>query len=206
MPPAEAARTPGTVAGVILAAGSSSRMGSNKMLLPLEGEALIRRAVRQALAAGLDPVLVVLGHEADRARLTLEGLPCTTVLNADHAQGVRTSLRAGVGALPGETPAAVVILGDMPFVTADMLRALLARYRDQKPPLVVSRYGEVTAPPILYDRSLFEELVAGEGEGCGKHVVKSHRQEAVMVDWPEAALADVDVPADYERLKAQAGG
>ena len=206
MPPAEPGRADGTVAGVILAAGSSSRMGANKMLLPLGGEPLVRRAVRQALEAGLQPVLAVLGHEADRARASLEGLPCTIVLNADHLQGVRTSLRAGVSALPAEAGAAVVILGDMPFVTADMIRALVTCYRDGRSPLVVSRYGEVTAPPILYDRSLFEELRSGDGEGCGKHVVKRHRDEAVMLDWPETALADVDVPADYEKLKTLAGG
>ena len=74
----------------------------------------------------------------------------------------------GIRAVAGAR-AAVVMLADMPFVTPDMLRTLLARYRESAPPLVVSRYGEVTAPPILYDRVLFPELEAYEGEGCGKH-------------------------------------
>jgi molybdenum cofactor cytidylyltransferase len=97
----------------------------------------------------------------------------------------------------------MILLADMPFVTADMIRTLAERYRAGDAPLVVSEYGEVNAPPTLYDRALFPELLAGSGEGCGKHVVKKHKAEAVVVAWPEAALADVDLPEDYERTAAQ---
>ncbi|HEU5248344.1 MAG TPA: nucleotidyltransferase family protein, partial [Thermoanaerobaculia bacterium] len=76
------------------------------------------------------------------------------------------------------------------------------RWREASPPLVVSDYEGVNAPPILYDRSLFAELGAMEGEGCGKQVVKRHRSEAVAVSWPAEALSDVDVPEDYERLRS----
>jgi len=201
MPPAETGTDRAPAAGLVLAAGSSTRMGTNKLLLEIDGEPLVRRAVRQALAAGLAPVLVVVGHEAELARQALRGLECQTVFNPDHLKGVRTSLVEGVSALPPDTPAVVVMLADMPFVTADMIRTLLERFRAESPPLVASRYGDVNAPPVLYGRSLFPELSEREGEGCGKHVVKRHRAEASFVDWPESALADVDLPADYERLK-----
>jgi molybdenum cofactor cytidylyltransferase len=95
-----------------------------------------------------------------------------------------------------------VVLADMPFVTARMIETLVERYRETTAPLVVSDYAGVNAPPIVYDRSLFAELGAMEGEGCGKQVVKKHRSEAVAVPWPAEALADVDVPEDYERVKA----
>jgi molybdenum cofactor cytidylyltransferase len=190
------------VAGIVLAAGSSTRMGRNKMLLEVGGQPLVRRAVRAALDAGLDPVLVVLGHEAERAREAIAGLPCRAVLNPDHAQGVRVSMQAGVRALPEGAQAAVIILADMPFVSADMIRTVADRYRERRPPLVVSEYGDVNAPPTLYDRALFGELLASTGEGCGKHVVKQHKSEAVVVPWPETALADVDLPEDYERIAA----
>jgi molybdenum cofactor cytidylyltransferase len=197
---------PDPVAAVVLAAGTSSRMGRNKMLMELGGEPLARRAVRAALDAGADPVIAVLGHEADGVRAVLAGLPCRTVVNADYAQGVRLSLQAGVRALPADARAVVVVLADMPFVTAAMIRAVMDRYRGGAAPLVVSEYGGVNAPPTLYDRALFDELLAMTGEGCGKQVVKRHRQEAVPVPWPEAALADVDVPEDYERIAAQLVG
>jgi len=177
-------------------------MGRNKMLLPLDGESILRRAVGRAVAAGLDPVVVVLGHDAERARDELAGVSCRAVVNPDYARGVNVSLRAGIAALPAEARAVVVILADMPFVTASMMETLVERYRETTAPLVVSEYDGVNAPPILYDRSLFSELGAMEGEGCGKQVVKKHRSEAAVVAWPAEALADVDVPDDYERARA----
>ena len=200
------ANAKGPVAGVVLAAGSSSRMGRNKLLLTLDEEPMVRRTVRAALEAGLEPVVVVLGHEPERVKEAIAGLGCRTVVNPDHAQGVRVSLHAGIRELPAEARAAVVILADMPFVTAAMIRSLVDRYREGAAPLVSSQYGEVNAPPTLYDRSLFPELLAMTGEGCGKQVVRRHLHEAVIVDWPEAALADVDVPEDYERIRTQLVG
>src|SRR5713226_8629310 len=137
----------GRVAGVVLAAGTSSRMGRNKLFLPLGGTSVLRRAIATAREAGLDPVLVVLGHESGRALAELEGLPCTPVLNAEYAQGMNTSVRAGISAVPAGAPGAVVMLADMPFVTAGMVRSLVDRYRAGEAPLVVSTYGEVLAPP-----------------------------------------------------------
>jgi molybdenum cofactor cytidylyltransferase len=190
------------VGAIVLAAGSSTRMGRNKLLLPLGGQPLVRRAAAAAAGAGLDPVIVVVGHDADRVREALAGLPCASVLNRDHAGGIRLSLQAGLRALPAEVSAAVVVLADMPFVTAAMIRSVVEAYLQGTPPLVVSRYGSVIAPPTLYDRSLFPELLGLTGEGAGKPVVLRHQDEARIVSWPEEALADVDVPEDYERLSS----
>jgi molybdenum cofactor cytidylyltransferase len=193
------------VAGIVLAAGTASRMGRNKMLLELDGESVLRGAVRRALAAGLSPLLVVLGHEAERARRELDGLPCTPVVNPLYEQGMSTSLQAGVAALPAASPAALVLLADMPFVTAAMLAGLVGRYRATRPPLVISEYGGVHAPPMLYDRSLFAEVLAMSGGRCGKQIVARHRHEAEAMDWPAAALADLDVPEDYAAAIAGSG-
>jgi molybdenum cofactor cytidylyltransferase len=194
------------VAGVVLAAGSSRRMGRNKLLLELEGEPLVRRVARRAAAAGLDPILVVLGHEAASVQAALGDLPHQALLNPDHSSGANSSLRLGLASVPAGARAAVVLLGDMPFVTSEMIRAVLARYALEAPRLVVSRYGEVTAPPTLYDASLFAEFSQLEGEGCGKHVVRRHWDEAALLSWPTQALADLDSPEDYERARAQLVG
>ncbi len=197
----------GPVAGVLLAAGTSSRMGSNKLLFELEGESLLRRAARRALAGGLTPLLVVLGHEAERAERELYGLPCRVVVNPDYERGITSSLQSGVAALPPEVRAVVVMLADMPFVTPEMVAALVARYRTSTAPLVISDYEGVNAPPMLYDRALFGELLAmPEGSGCGRKVVKHHRAEADILAWPAAALADLDVPDDYARMQGEAMG
>lgn len=194
----------GPIAGVLLAAGTSSRMGSNKLLFPLEGESVLRRAARRALAGGLSPLLVVLGHESDKAWKEIEDLPCEWALNPLYEQGINTSLIGGILAVPPKARAAMVMLADMPFVTAEMIAAMIERYRTSMAPLVISDYEGVNAPPMLYDRSLFNELKTMRGEGCGRQVVKRHREEAEVMSWPAAALADLDVPEDYERMKAGA--
>ena len=186
------------VAGIVLAAGSSTRMGRNKLLLEVAGEPLVRRAVRVAGEAGLDPVVVVTGHARERIEGEIADMECTPVFNAEHAAGIQTSAASGVAGVAGACEAAVVMLADMPFVTARMLRTLVERYRETSPPLVVSRYGgEVNAPPILYDQVLFRE-VARMRAGCGREVVRRHHDRGVQVDWPAARLRDLDRPEEYE--------
>lgn len=194
-----------SVAGIVLAAGSATRMGRNKVLLPLRGEPLVRRVVRAAVEAGLAPVLVVLGFEADLVRAALAGLPCEPVVNPRHALGMSTSLDAGVAAVPERAAAAVVLLADMPFVDAAMIRAVVVRHRQAGASLVSSRYGAVPAPPTLYARVLFGELRGGEGEGRGREVVRRHAGEVSFVDWPASALSDVDRVEDLERARARLG-
>jgi molybdenum cofactor cytidylyltransferase len=188
-------------AGILLAAGAATRMERNKLLLRLGGEPLLRRAARSALAAGLDPLLVVLGHEADRARAALEGMPCQLVLNPGYARGINTSLSAGVAALPAEAAAAVVLLADMPFVDREAIAAVLARAEETGAPRVSARYGGVRAPPTLYTRPLFAELSGGVGEGRGREVARRHQERAAFAELPAALLADVDLPEDLERAR-----
>lgn len=216
------------VAAVVLAAGASVRMGRNKLLLTLGGETVVRRAARTAGAAGLDPVVVVTGHEREAVEAALHGLPCRTVINSEHARGQHTSVAAGVAALDGDRDspaapsagppdaapsgtdqpavrcaAAIVILADMPFVTADMLRAVAERHALTGAPVVASRYGgETIAPPILYDRRLFGELTRMDRR-CGRQVVQRHRADAVEVDWPEEMMRDLDRPSDYANARSE---
>ncbi len=203
-----------TVAAVVLAAGSSVRMGRNKLLLELDGETVVRRAADTARAAGLAPVVVVTGHEREAVEAALHGLPCRIVHNSEHAQGQHTSVAAGIAALTEDTAgaaaagaddntAAIVMLADMPFVTADMLRAVADRQAATGAPIVASRYGGKTiAPPILYHRRFFGELTRMDSR-CGRQVVKRHRSEAVEVDWPLEMMRDLDRPSDYADARAQ---
>src|SRR6185295_1646906 len=108
------------VTAIVLAAGASTRMGRNKLLLDVGGETLVRRAVRAAIEGGADEVVVVLGHEEDRVRAELRGLDCRPVVNPDHAEGAGSSVRAGVRQAAG-ADALMIVLADMPFVTAEMI-------------------------------------------------------------------------------------
>jgi molybdenum cofactor cytidylyltransferase len=195
MPGVEAGR----IAAVVLAAGKSSRMGRNKMLIALEGEPLVRRAARSAIEAGLGPVVVVVGFEADRVRAALDGLVCTVVTNPDFAGPSSRSFHVGLRALEPDVAAAVALLPDMIHVTGGMVGTIAEAARGSTAPVVASRYGDVTAPPILFRRVLFPELLAWEGEGCGKPVVRAHAAETRYVDWPVSSLEDLDTPEDLAR-------
>jgi CTP:molybdopterin cytidylyltransferase MocA len=99
-----------------------------------------------------------------------------------------------------DVDAVVIVLADMPFVTAEMIAALAARYRATRAPVVFSRYGDVQAPPTLVGRVLFDELLALDDDRGGKSVVQRHQAAAAWVDWPAGALRDVDSPADYDGI------
>ncbi len=190
-------RSSGSVAGILLAGGASVRMGQNKLLLTFEGETIVRRAARLAVAA-LDHVVVVLGYDAPLVRAELAGLSCAITVNQDHGLGMHTSVQAGLAAVPAHAAAAVVLLADMPLVTSEMIRALVERFRATGAELVLSQYGDAMAPPHLYSRSRFAELAE---RGSGKQVIGRHRAEAEILRWPASALTDLDVPADRERLE-----
>lgn len=192
----------GRVAGVVLAAGSSSRLGANKLLLTVGSETLVRRAARQALEAGLSPVVVVVGFQAELVLAALEGLPVEPVVNQDFASGMNGSVRAGIAQVPADCDAALIALADMPLVGSGMLAEMVTRFRAGREPLVISLYGDVQAPPTLYARSIFPALGAAPGEGSGRRVVGEQRDRAAVLHWPAALLADLDRPEDVERLRA----
>jgi molybdenum cofactor cytidylyltransferase len=175
-------------------------MGRNKMLLEVDGEPIVRRTVRRALESGLAWVVVVLGHEAAQVRQALAGLACTFVENPDFTGPTSGSLHAALRALDQDTDAVVIMLADMVYISTEMLQAVQETAESSAAPLVVSRYGDVNAPPLLFRRALWPELLAWHGEGCGKAVVQAHRAEAELLDWPVEALRDIDTPADYEEL------
>jgi molybdenum cofactor cytidylyltransferase len=192
------------VAGIVLAAGSSRRLGANKLLVRLGGETVLRRAVRTARAAGLDPVCVVLGEDPERLLPELDGLPVVLVVNPEPGRGMSRSLREGVAALPDDVAGVAVLLADMPFVGAAMVRAVVEAAGDA--PMAAASYEGVIAPPYFYRRALFAELLELDGDGCGKRVYKRHQAEAAIAPLPAAALADLDVPADVERARELLGG
>jgi molybdenum cofactor cytidylyltransferase len=194
------------IAGIVLAAGPSTRMGANKLLVELEGEPLVRRTARTAISAGLAPVVVVVGHEAELVLRALAGLPVRPVANARYAEGMNTSLSAGVDAVPASAEALVVLLGDMPLVDAALVREVMQRHAATGAPVVAARYGASTAPPVLYARGLFRELRGGAGDGRGREVVRRHRERAELVDRPPAAMSDVDAPGDLEAIRSTIAG
>jgi len=188
------------VSGVVLAAGASTRMGTQKLLLPFGDEPLVRRVVRQVLAAGFDDVLVVLGSGHEATRAALEGLPVRHAVNLQFASGMGSSFRTAVEHL-ADSAAAMFALADQPFVTAREYRTVLDAYRQHAPPIVSVRYGDVMAPPHLFEREFFPEL-AQLTHGA-RSVLQRHVDRTMVLQFPPDLLVDVDTPEDYELAKSR---
>jgi molybdenum cofactor cytidylyltransferase len=188
------------ISAVVLAAGASTRMGAQKLLLPLGGEPLVRRTVRQVADAGFDDVLVVVGCKYEKVLAVLGGLPVRHVRNDEYETGFGSSFRAAVGSL-SDSEAAMFVLADQPFVTPSAYRRLLDAYRQQPGGIVSVRYGEVTAPPHLFAAAFFPELAVLE-HGA-RPVLQRYRDRTTVLQFPADLLLDIDTPEDYELAKAR---
>ena len=202
-PPAPALRS----AAIVLAAGRGTRMGSeNKLAAELRGKPLVRHAVEAALASRARPVIVVTGHEAERVRAALQGLDVAFVHNPDYAEGLSTSLKAGLGALPPEIDAAAILLGDMPQASGVLLDRLIAAIDPERGALVAvpTREGK-RGNPVVWARRLFDDLAKVEGDVGARHLIGLYGEAVVEVPVEdEAAFLDIDTPEAL--AKARAGG
>lgn len=192
-----------SVAAIVLAAGQSTRMGAqNKLLLADGGDPLVRHAVKMAVLSQLKPVVVVLGHEADRVRAVCDGLPVTFTINPDFAHGLSTSLKAGIKALPENIDGAAVILADMPGLDAALLDRLYAAFEAEPAALaaVPVHNGEWGNPCILA-AALFAEVDALSGDQGARKILVAHRDMVIeMPESSDAATRDIDTPDDWSKF------
>lgn len=194
------------IAGVILAAGGSTRFGRPKQLLDWQGIPLVAHVADVALTAGLSPLVVVLGHAAEEVRAALTGRPVQIATNWHWEEGLSTSVRIGLGALPPDTDAAVFLQCDQPLISPDLLRRLAARFEETGALIVCPAYRGQRTSPALFARPLFRELAGVTGDQGGRALILRHPDsvETVEVEDPDL-LADVDTPEEYERLRARYG-
>ena len=189
------------IAGILMAAGASQRLGQSKQLLVWRGRPLIAHVAQTALDARLDPVIVVIGHRAGEMRAALQSLAVIVVENPRWPDGMSTSMHAGLSALPADVDAALFLLVDQPRITADYLRAMVAAYRASRKPIVVSAFQGKRASPTLFDRSLFDQLRRITGDVGGRAVIDASPNLVAMVEADdEATLLDIDTPEDWQRI------
>jgi molybdenum cofactor cytidylyltransferase len=208
--PGPAVRAPDgpRVAAIVLAAGRASRMGSNKLLAELDGAPIVRRTVEAVLASRARPVVVVTGHEADAVRGALAGLDVTFVHNPSYAEGMSTSLRAGIAAA-GAVDAALVCLGDMPRLTARAIDAVIAAHRDDETndpseTIVVPTFDRKRGNPVLWPRRYFAEIAALTGDVGARALIDRHAEHVAFVPLDDPAiLIDVDTPAALAELRGE---
>ncbi|PSQ29418.1 nucleotidyltransferase family protein [Halobacteriales archaeon QS_9_67_15] len=191
------------VAGVLLAAGTSSRFGeANKLLATRDGDPLVRHAARTLLDAGVDPVVVVVGHEADRVVDALDGLDVTFVRNPDYRQGQTTSVRAGIDAVRDrgdahDAPdAAVVALGDMPFVDPETIGTLVVAYAAGVGDALAAAYEGTRGNPVLFDRRFFGDLTDVSGDVGGRAILLESDDSARVAVSDSGVRRDVDERSD----------
>ena len=188
-----------SVAGIILAAGASQRMGQPKPLLLWRGKPFICHVARTALDAGLAPVVIVTGAHAEEVRAALADLPVEIVYNPNWAEGQSTSVQAGLTSLPPKTDAAIFLLADQPHIPVELVCALIARHAQTQPPIVAPMIEGRRGNPVLFDYSVFPDLMSLQGDAGGRLIFS--RYPAAYVPWHDPSLLlDVDTLEDYERL------
>ncbi|PTX91503.1 nucleotidyltransferase family protein [Opitutus sp. ER46] len=197
-PAAPSARPP-RVGAIILAAGASTRMGSPKQLLPIEGKPLLVRTVESALGAPVWPVIVVLGAHAEQIRPALAHLPVLTVENPAWPEGMASSIRAGITALQQFSrmmDAVVIALCDQPAFSSTTVVQLITAHRTTGRTIVAARYANRRGAPALFLREHFPALAALTGEEGARPLLQGDTFPVATVDLPELAV-DLDSPADY---------
>jgi molybdenum cofactor cytidylyltransferase len=191
------------VAGVILAAGESKRFGQPKQLLDWKGQSFVRAVAKTALEAGLSPVLVVTGANAEQVGQAITDLPVNVINNEDWKSGQGSSIRAAIKALTLQSDrrvgAGIFLLTDQPQVTTSILQALVEKHAEGLYPVVAPMVMDQRANPVLFDRATFPDLLTLEGDVGGRAIFHKHRVE--YLPWhDDRLLLDVDTPEMYQRL------
>ncbi len=189
---------------ILLAAGASARMGSPKQLLLYQGRSLLAHAAETAVSSVCAPIVVVLGANAPALALEVRHLPVQIVVNAEWAEGMGGSVRAGALALQdqqqqGPTQASVLMLCDQPLVTAGTLNALVAAYCSTGSRIIASEYGGIQGVPALFSPTLLPELAQLTGQDGAKTLFARYSSEVLGLSFPEGAV-DIDTPEDHRRL------
>ena len=207
----EETRNRGPVAGIVLAAGHSSRMGRPKQLLPAGGETLLQRVLREVLASGLDPVILVLGHRAGEVRESIGSLgthpKLTVVENPRFSEGMSTSLIHGLSVVEESHDRFMVILGDMPRITSDLIDRLSRETVASGLPLGAVSVRGRRSVPVVIGRAFYGEVRNLTGDMGARSLFRSHPDLVCLVDGGDAYDAsDIDTPEDYERFAREVVG
>lgn len=193
---------------LVLAAGSSTRLGSPKQLLIYQGRSLLRHAVETALSSTCRPVGVVLGAGADRLQRELTALPVQVALNPEWAQGMGLSLRVGMGTLLAgghELDGVVVILCDQPLLSPSLIDEMVAAFHRTGSPIVACEYGSAVGVPALFSCELFPELLALDGTRGAQSLLARDPTRVQRIPFPDGEI-DIDTVEDYERLNQENRG
>ena len=197
------------IAALVLAAGQSRRMGrNNKLLAEIDGVAMVRRTAENILESRAHPVIAVTGHERERTEVTLAGLDLTFAHNVDYADGLSTSMKAGLAALNDEVDGILVCLGDMPRVSPETVDKLISAFDPlEGRAICVPTWRGKRGNPVLWSRQFFEEMMEVSGDVGARHLIGIHGELVVEVEMKDdGVMIDVDTPDALARMNAASGG
>ena len=192
------------VAGLVLAAGGSRRLGEPKQLLPYGSGTMLDHTLGTARAAGFDQLIVALGGSSEEVRARVDLSDAEVVENSDYSEGCSSSIAAGLDAVDPRAEVLILMLGDQPGVTAATIRALIDG-RGDGTALAVCRYDDGRGHPLAFGRSLFGELHALHGDKAVWKLLDRYGDEVVEVRVPGPVPPDVDTREDYEAILAATG-
>lgn len=193
----------GTVAAVVLAAGSSSRLGQPKQLAPIAGRPALAYTLDALRASRVDRIMLVLGHAADEIAAALDLTDITVVRNDAYAEGQSTSVRAGVKSLGDDVAAALMVVGDQPLLAPTVVDAILRAYEQTGGPLIVPVYDGEWGNPVLLARATWLLLENLKGDTGARPILRKHMDMVLEVPVPGSLLDDIDTPDDYARIRAR---
>jgi molybdenum cofactor cytidylyltransferase len=200
---ADVPRSP-RVAALVLAAGLSSRMGSNKLLATVDGKPLVRHAVEAAMSSASAPVIVVTGNGSEAVRAAIAPLMPAFVENPDYSKGLSTSLKSGLRSVPENADAAMIVLGDMPAVSSALLDKLIAAFdpAEDRAICVATRHGK-RGNPVLFARRFFPEILGIEGDVGARHLIAQYPKLVCEVEAADdSPLTDIDTPEALAEYRA----
>ncbi|MEL7038180.1 MAG: nucleotidyltransferase family protein [Cyanobacteria bacterium J06592_8] len=191
---------------IILAAGSSSRMGQPKQLLPYKGRSLLHHTLEIAIASGDQPIVVVLGANSQQIQSEIDSFPVYPVYNSDWKIGMGASIQTGIKTIlkiEHTLSAVIILLCDQPLISVELIHQIIAAFNQFKQfpqkRIVACQYGETLGVPALFDRKLFPELIRLSGNKGAKKVIQTHIDRVTTVPFP-LGLMDIDTPQDYQHL------
>jgi molybdenum cofactor cytidylyltransferase len=195
------------IAGLILAAGESRRMGRDKALLTYRGQTFLETILSNLRGAGIDRITVVLGHHADAIQHAVNLARARVAVNQDYQRGQTSSLQAGLAAAAADFPEAVILcLVDHPAVSSAVITTLVERFEAVRPPVLIPTFNGERGHPVIISQALFAELLALPTGQAASGVIRKYREATTFVEVADRGiLIDVDEPDTYERLERVRG-